>query len=923
VPAALTALFLALAAAAAGPDRPAAGTGATTMAPRTETAISTVTIAGTVQLDDGTPVVGAVIVTPLGGQGVSSAGGAFRLSVPLARRTQNLTITAVGQVGGTTVNGTASVGAVQPGDVIDAGPMLMALGGSCDPAWLPTFGGHPGAGDSGTISALAVYDDGHGPALYAAGEFTDAGGVPANRIARWDGSSWSALGSGIEGGAVVALAVYDDGGGPALYAGGSFTSAGGVPASRIARWDGASWSALGSGMNGVVRALAMHDDGGGPALYAGGDFTSAGGVPADRIARWDGASWSALGSGMAGGAAPRVHALTEYDDGGGPALYAGGGFTSAGGVSASNIARWDGVSWSSLDSGTTGVVAALTVYDDGGGGGPALYAGGLFASAGGVTANHIARWDGAAWAALGSGMNNDIFGNVSVAVLSVFDDGGEPALYAGGTFTTAGGLPASRIARWDGSSWSAAGSGVSIEQGTSAVRALAVYDDGSSGAALHAGGIFTNAGGLTADHIARWNGLAWSTLGIGTNGPVFALTVHDDGGGPDLYAGGGFTTVSGVTANRIARWDGSSWSPLGSGMSGGSVFALAAYDDGGGPDLYAGGGFTSAGGVAASSIARWNGSAWSALGSGMSGGPVFALAVFDDGGGPTLYAGGGFFAAGGVAASNIARWNGSAWSALGSGVGGGSVNALAVFDDGSGPALYVGGSFSSAGGVPATGIARWNGSAWSALGSGVGGSVFALAVHDDGGGLALYAGGFFFTDGGGPANFIARWDGASWSPLGPGTDHLVSTLAVFDDGGGSALYAGGFFVTAGGKPAKKIARWDGSSWSPLGNGMSGGFNALVDELTVYDDGGGPALFAGGNFTSAIDSADSYIAKWGCTEATPCPADVDGDGQVNVIDLVEVIFAWGSSGSDADANEDGMVDVLDLVAVLLAWGPCPG
>jgi hypothetical protein len=251
------------------------------------------------------------------------------------------------------------------------------------------------------------------------------------------------------------------------------------------------------------------------------------------------------------------------------------------------------------------------------------------------------------------------------------------------------------------------------------------------------------------------------------------------------------------------------------------------------------------------------------------------------------------------------------------------VNALAVFDDGSGPALYVGGSFSSAGGVPATGIARWNGSAWSALGSGVGGSVFALAVHDDGGGLALYAGGFFFTDGGGPANFIARWDGASWSPLGPGTDHLVSTLAVFDDGGGSALYAGGFFVTAGGKPAKKIARWDGSSWSPLGNGMSGGFNALVDELTVYDDGGGPALFAGGNFTSAIDSADSYIAKWGCTEATPCPADVDGDGQVNVIDLVEVIFAWGSSGSDADANEDGMVDVLDLVAVLLAWGPCPG
>jgi hypothetical protein len=93
--------------------------------------------------------------------------------------------------------------------------------------------------------------------------------------------------------------------------------------------------------------------------------------------------------------------------------------------------------------------------------------------------------------------------------------------------------------------------------------------------------------------------------------PVYTLTAYDDGGGPALYAGGSFTIAGGVAANYIAKWNGSSWMPLGSGVSGsscgegGGVSALMVYDDGGGPALYAGGGFTFAGGVAASRIAKW------------------------------------------------------------------------------------------------------------------------------------------------------------------------------------------------------------------------------------------------------------------------------------------------------------------------------
>jgi hypothetical protein len=150
--------------------------------------------------------------------------------------------------------------------------------------------------------------------------------------------------------------------------------------------------------------------------------------------------------------------------------------------------------------------------------------------------------------------------------------------------------------------------------------------------------------------------------------------------------------------------------------------------------------------------------------------------------------------------------------------------------------------------------------------------VLALTVYDDGGGPALYAGGHFTTAGGVAASHIARWDGSSWAALGSGMNDSVHALTVYDDGGGPALYAGGYFTTAGGVAASHMARWDGSSWSPLGSGM----NDSVAALTVHDDGGGPALYAGGYFSSCLDSADSYLAKWGCDTTPPvldCPSSI--------------------------------------------------
>jgi len=167
----------------------------------------------------------------------------------------------------------------------------------------------------------------------------------------------------------------------------------------------------------------------------------------------------------------------------------------------------------------------------------------------------------------------------------------------------------------------------------------------------------------------------------------------------------------------------------------------------------------------------------------------------------------------------------------------------------SGSDLYAGGLFEQAGGSPATNIAKWEGSGWSALGSGFDGYVFALAVS----GSDVYAGGRFLTAGGIVANSIAKWNGSSWSAMGSGMDGDVRTLVVC----GGNLYAGGYFTTAGGTVANCIAKWDGSSWSALGSGVAPHtpYSGL-DALAVS----GSDLYAAGSFMTAGGKVSTYVAR---------------------------------------------------------------
>jgi hypothetical protein len=248
---------------------------------------------------------------------------------------------------------------------------------------------------------------------------------------------------------------------------------------------------------------------------------------------------------------------------------------------------------------------------------------------------------------------------------------------------------------------------------------------------------------------------------------VVSLSVHDDqlGGGPALYAGGLNLDPFNSAPDLVWRWNAGAWVPLGN--PGMQASALCSFDDGQGPALFAAGLFDTA------HVMRWNGTAWSIVGASTTWATVSALAVFDDGSGSALYAGGEFTNMGGVPAASIARWNGSAWSAVGAGFGPGSVavRALTVFDEdfGAGPYLVAGGRFSASAATPLASIARWNGSNWLPLASGLAGSaysgspteVYALATFDDGlgSGRDLYAAGNFLGAGGIPATFVAKWEG--------------------------------------------------------------------------------------------------------------------------------------------------------------------
>ncbi len=312
--------------------------------------------------------------------------------------------------------------------------------------WLPLGGGLSGSsvisGPIGTtILTLALTNN----LLYAGGYFTNAGGVPVNNIAVWNGTNWSALGN--PGGVVASILVGPQG----VYAcGASFYNLTGYNGPYFSLWNGAAWSSSVINFNyppytstdfhfddpvlGMAATAAI-----GTNIFIAGHFDIGettnfpNYVYCDNIMRFDGANAWIMGTGLNSNVT-RMAAL-------GTNLYVAGTFTNAGGVAASKIAMWNGNYWTNLGTGLvgTGVINALTGLNGN------LYAGGTFTNMGGVAVNHIAQWNGANWSALGQGITYP--GQSSAPVTALASSGSD--LFVGGTFRQAGDKPSFSIARWN------------------------------------------------------------------------------------------------------------------------------------------------------------------------------------------------------------------------------------------------------------------------------------------------------------------------------------------------------------------------------------------------------------------------------------------------------------------------------------------
>jgi len=329
------------------------------------------------------------------------------------------------------------------------------------------------SGNTQKITCFLV--DSANDVLYIGGSFTGTVnkiGVTSNAIkviASYNGTTLSAVGTDLKTlTGVTAMAFYKG----SLYATGEFS-----------RFDGTSWQTLLCGNGGVF--LVYNN-----LLLMGYGATSnswvcqANGFPlySPGLAKWDGTQWLGVGpntgignmyAGITGSNGYNtVAALAVYNN----ALYVAGGIDLAGsdishsnpGVVVHNILTTDAaLSFADVGGGTNGFIYAMTVYKN------ELYVGGRFSTAGGVSAHNIAKWNGTTWSALGEGTAKNVsYGDSAVFCLATYHD----TLYAGGYFDKAGGLNTPRIAKWDGATWHAVTDSTYGFMGQW-IKCMAVYKD--------------------------------------------------------------------------------------------------------------------------------------------------------------------------------------------------------------------------------------------------------------------------------------------------------------------------------------------------------------------------------------------------------------------------------------------------------------
>ncbi len=816
--------------------------------------------------------------------------------------------------------------------------------------WLP---GQPASIGSGEFRAAALFDpDGPGaaaPLLVVGGDFSlpASGGSSIDDLASWDGVSWQRVFPLFAQGFVRALKVFDfDGAGPnppRLVIGGQFSFL--IGSNNVCVWNGQTLVPLAQGVSGIVNAIETHDpDGDGPLpeeLFIAGQFSSSGSVPIQsRVAKWNGTAWEDSGTMSASTANALASVDLNGDAPGGRFLVAGGSLAPQG--TPSNVAILNGTEWLPAGTGLNGEVRSLALADlDAEGPAPVrLLACGAFNNSGPVTnLRGQAYFDGTRWQPIAP-LNQQGFASTGRAV-GVFDPDGPGPLpaqvFLAGSIRLPGDQLPHALVRLEAGAWIPV---VSQPFGGEVFAMTSLQLPGSQNPImLTLGNLMRTTTPAVTLRIGVWDGQSIASFGRGLSANVNALLSASIDGQNRVIASGGFAGIPGANINGVAAFDGEGWTALG-GSFVSAPYVLGSHDpDGTGPAepyIVAGGTFTEVpGGAAAPYVARWNGTAWEAMGAGLPSFPR-GFASFDpDADGPALpllLATGGVVSGGPGTPNALYAWNGSDWSATAvftSSNGPALVEDVTTFDpDGPGPLprqVVVVGFFNRVNNVLVSNCAAFDGNIWRPMSTGFESnplSVFTWDRFGDGREVVL-ATGISTTAGGVPVRGVAMWNGTSWAPLGngfgvsqSGYQNYPSAFAVFDpDDDGPApnlLHAIGGFSEADGLPAAGIARWNGQTWEALGAGLTPATGTAIAVLAATDER--PArLCVGGRFVGAGGRASAYFAQFGAVAC--CPADFNADGYVNSNDLFEFLGAFFSSHADADVNADGFINTSDFFDVL--------
>lgn len=309
------------------------------------------------------------------------------------------------------------------------------------------------------------------------------------------------------------------------------------------------------------------------------------------IATWSGTSWDSLGCGIDDTVATfpgNMHSVVRF----GNDIVIGGAFRTAGTITSNFMARWNGTQWNSNFGGQpSDVVDGMLIHNG------ELYINGVFDSIGLIPTHGVAKWNGSAWESI---YGNYDFNNAQDGIRKMIFYHGN--LYVSGMFRDPWGTLC-RLAKWNGSSWQFM---VSEVQGTVAyIEDMVVYND-----ELYIGGAFYTSAGNIATCIMRWNDTLWRDVGGSvTVMNVLYPSVKDiciyNG---KLYCVGNFERMGGIDARGIASWDGVDWCGYNTSFDltpGQFVGAgcIGFYND----TMYIGGGFRWVDGDSIPFLAKWIG----------------------------------------------------------------------------------------------------------------------------------------------------------------------------------------------------------------------------------------------------------------------------------------------------------------------------